>query len=103
MSAYVIPTMAARDDLQRILVYFLDENEPNVAARFANAYEETVRFIGDFPELGIPWESAEPRLNNVRVKLIHGFEKYLVFYRLSGDRAYILRIFHGHQNIENLL
>ena len=103
MSANVLRTTAACEDLSRILAYFLDENEPGVAARFVNGYEETLTFVADFPELGIPWESAEIRLKNVRVKPVHGFDKYLVFYRVSGKDVFVLRIFHGHQNIDSLL
>ena len=103
MSLRVIETANSLKDLRRILDYFVDQNEPNVGARFIDAYEETLAWIGDFPELGSPWETDAARLQNVRVKPIHGFEKYLLFYRLREQGAYILRIFHGHQDIANLL
>lgn len=103
MSANVLRTTASCDDLRRILAFFLDQNEPGVAARFVNGYEKTLTFVADFPDLGIPWESEERRLNSVRVKPIQGFDKYLVFYRLSGNDVFVLRIFHGHQNIDSLL
>src|SRR2546426_811669 len=103
MSANVIQTTGAHQDLARILGFFLDNNEDDVGTRFVDAYEETLKFVADFPELGIPWESDERRLQNVRVKPIQGFEKYLVFYRYAQDSAYILRLFHGHQDIQNLL
>jgi plasmid stabilization system protein ParE len=103
MSVNVFRTTSSHKDLRRILDYFLDQNEPGVGSRFADAFEETLKFIADFPELGIPWESDETRLKNLRVRLVQGFEKYLVFYRLRGECVYILRIFHGHQDIANLL
>jgi len=103
MSVYVSETTASHQDLVRILAYFQDANEEQVAARFVEAFEETLKFIADFPELGSPWESDERRLKNVRAKPIHEFEKYLVFYRVIQNTAYILRILHGHQDIENLL
>jgi plasmid stabilization system protein ParE len=103
MSVNVIETTASRNDLRRILEYFLNQNEPEVAARFVDAYDETLRFIAEFPAMGIPWESDEERLKDLRVKLVIGFAKYLVFYRVAGDRAYVKRIFHGHQDILSLL
>ena len=103
MSVDVIRTGDSREDLNRILAYFLDENESAVGTRFLDAYEMTLSFISDFPELGSPWESLEPCLKDVRVKLIVGFEKYLVFYRVSARGVYILHVFHGHQDIDHLL
>jgi toxin ParE1/3/4 len=103
MSATIVQTTGSYEDLRRILTYFIDQDERGVGSRFADAYEDTLKFIADFPELGIPWESEKPRLKHVRVKLVHGFEKYLVFYRVSGDTVYVLRILHGHQDIENIL
>ena len=103
MSVPVIRTAEARADLRRILAYFLDQNEPAVAARFLAAHEESLTLIGQSPELGSPWASDEKYLSNLRVKPIRGFEKYLVFFRLSAQCVYIVRVFHGHQDIENLL
>jgi plasmid stabilization system protein ParE len=60
-------------------------------------------FIANFPELGIPLDSERKRLANIRIKPIRGFEKYLAYYRMQGDGVYILRVFHGHQDIENRL
>jgi toxin ParE1/3/4 len=71
--------------------------------RFNEAFEETLAFIADFPELGFPHDSDKKRLAKVRIKPIHGFEKYLAFYRVESAGVYILRVFHGHQDIENLL
>jgi toxin ParE1/3/4 len=103
MSVIVIPTLLARLDLDRIFAYFVEQKEPDVAARFNEAFEETLAFIAEFPELGIPHDSEKKRLAGVRIKPIHGFEKYLAFYRVAADGVYVLRIFHGHQDIENLL
>jgi len=103
MSVTVVQTSGSYQDLKRILTYFLDQNEPGVGSRFADAFDETLKSIADNPELGIPWDSEEKRLENVRVKLVQGFEKYLVFYRVLRDGVHILRIFHGHQDIENIL
>ena len=103
MSVNVSETTASRQDLVRIIAFFLDANEERVAERFVDVFQETMTFIADFPELGASWESDEKRLKNVRAKPIPGFEKYLIFYRVLQGTAYILRIFHGHQDIDNLL
>jgi toxin ParE1/3/4 len=66
-------------------------------------YEETLAWIKRFPEMCSVFESDVPRLQRLRVKPISGFEKYLIFYRLTEQDAFIVRILHGHQDIENLL
>ena len=103
MSSQVIPTVAARLDLDGIFTYFVEQNRPDVAARFNDAFEETLAFIAEFPDLGVPLDSEKKRLANVRIKPVHGFEKYLVYYRGTADGVYVLRVFHGHQDIENFL
>jgi plasmid stabilization system protein ParE len=103
MSVKVIPTIAARLDLDRIFTYFVEQQRPDLAAQFNDAFEETLGFIADFPELGIPLDSEKKRLANVRIKPVHGFGKYLAYYRVSADGVYVLRVFHGHQDIETLL
>jgi toxin ParE1/3/4 len=103
MSINVVRTTGSRLDLRRILDYFLSQNEPTVATRFLAAFEETLQWIADFPELGGPWESDVARLKDLRVKPIQGFEKYLIFYRVTERGAMIMRLFHGHQDIENSL
>jgi plasmid stabilization system protein ParE len=93
MSANVIRTTDAQADLARILTYFLDANEPELAGRFLDAYEQ----------LGAPWEYGDEDVKDVRLKPIIGFEKYLVFYRIGPRGVYTLHLFHGHQDIDNLL
>jgi plasmid stabilization system protein ParE len=103
MSANVVRTTDAQADLTRILTYFLDANEPLLAGRFLDAYEQTLKWIADSPELGAPWEYGDEAVKDVRVKPIIGFENHLVFYRIGPRGVYILHLFHGHQDIDNLL
>ena len=103
MNVNVIESSKACADLRRILDYFIGQQEDTVASRFLDAYEETLGSIADFPELASTWESDVPRLNSLRVKLIRGFEKYLVFFRLVEQTAYVVRVVHGHQNLDNVL
>jgi plasmid stabilization system protein ParE len=103
MSAKIIPTPAARLDLDRIFSYFVAKNRPHVAAQFNDAFEETLAFIADFPEMGVPLDSKKKRLAGMRIKPIRRFKKYLIYYRVQTDGVYIMRIFHGHQDIESLL
>jgi toxin ParE1/3/4 len=103
MSVEIIRTTEGQADLAGILTYFLDANEPILAGRFLDGYEQTLRMIADFPELGSPWESSRKRLKDLRVKLVVGFENHLVVYRVASTGIYVLRVLHGHRDIENIL
>jgi toxin ParE1/3/4 len=103
MSIKVIPTVLARMEFDRVLMYFIENNLPDVASRFKDRFEETLVFIGEFPEMGSPWDSQNKRMSNIRVKPVHGFENHLIFYRVTPETAYVLHLFHGHQGIDNLM
>jgi toxin ParE1/3/4 len=90
-------------DQKCIIDYFADVNAEDVALRFLDALDETIAFIAEFPDLGSPWESENPKLAGLRYRLVKGFENYLVVYRRYDQHVLITRIFHASQNIEEQL
>jgi plasmid stabilization system protein ParE len=90
-------------DLKGILDYFGELRAEDSALRFLDALDETISFIGDFPDLGSPWESPKPRPAGLRFRLVKEFENYLVLYRRDDQLIYVLRVVHGSQDIEQLL
>jgi plasmid stabilization system protein ParE len=75
----------------------------DAALRFLQALDETIVFIAEFPDLGSPWESPNPRHADLRYFLVRGFENYVVVCRRYEQHVLIVRIFHASQNIEELL
>ena len=75
MSIKVIPTVAARLVLDRIFTYFVEQQRPDLAVQFNDAFEKTLGSIADSPELGIPLDSEKKRWASVRIKPVRGFEK----------------------------
>ena len=55
------------------------------------------------PGLGERRQTANPRLEGLRVWRIQGFEKHLIFYRPVDDGIEIVRVLHGARDIDRLL
>jgi len=85
------------------LGYFFDQDAVDAGRRFANAFDETLERISDFPDLGIPLELTHARVENTRCWLVKGFENYVILYRRMGDEILITHLFQGSQDIESHL
>lgn len=90
-------------DLRGITDYFKGINAEKTAVRFARAVDDTIEFIGQFPDLGNPWESSDPILARLRYRLVKRFKRFLIVYRRFGPRVHILRVFHASPNVDELL
>ena len=90
-------------DLQGIVDYFCDAKEEKKAMRFAQAVDDTIDFIVQFPEAGNPWESPDPDLAKMRFRLVKRFKRHLIVYEQATEELVIHRLFHGRQNIKELL
>ena len=53
--------------------------------------------------MGRLYESADPRLADIRMLPIHRYRNYLIFYRHNGERVDVLHIWHGARDIIALL
>ena len=79
------------------------QDRPRSAVRFLDAVERTVQRLLDQPESAGLFESDNAELEGLRVCLIRGFKKYLLFYRVRKNMIYVERVLHGARNIEELL
>lgn len=90
-------------DQKRIIDYFDAAHAEGAAMRFLEALDETIAFIAEFPDLGNPWESSNPRHVQLRYRLVKEFQNYLVMYRRFEQHLLIMRVFHTSQDIEEHL
>jgi toxin ParE1/3/4 len=90
-------------DVTSILDHFDEVHVEDTALRFLDALDETIQFINDFPDLGNPWESDNPRHAGLRFRLVMRFENHVVLYRRDGEQVVVLRVLHGSRNIDKLL
>jgi toxin ParE1/3/4 len=79
------------------------QNRPRSAVRFLDAVERTVQRLLGQPESASLFESDKVELEGLRVCLIRGFKKYLLFYRVRQNMIYVERVLHGARNIDELL
>lgn len=99
----VVRTPSFWRDLQSITDYFIQTHATKAAGGFARAVDETIEFIKLFPDLGNPWESADPDLAGLRYRIVKKFRKHVIIYRKQKRQLVILRLFHASQDIEELL
>jgi toxin ParE1/3/4 len=99
----VVHASSSWRDQKRIIDYFIDVHAEDAALRFLEALDETIEFIAEYPDLGNPWESPNPKHVGVRYRLVKGFENYVVVFRRHDQHVLILRILHASQNIEEHL
>ena len=81
----------------------IQQSSPRSALRFLEAVEKTGENLLTFPEFGARFETDEPTLKDLRVCLVSGFEKYLVFYRIRSAAIRIERVVHGSRDLPTTL
>jgi toxin ParE1/3/4 len=83
--------------------YLAREASLETALRFYDAAAATFEKLARMPGIGERRDSTKPRLAELRVWRVEGFEKHLILYRLSGTGIDIVRVFHGARDIDRVL
>jgi toxin ParE1/3/4 len=94
---------AADEDLDNQAAYLATEDSLEIALRFYDAANITFDRLAATPGIGERWRSSDPRLAELRVGRIAGFEKHLVFYRPTSGGVEIVRVLHGARDIDTIL
>ncbi len=79
------------------------KQRPASALQFVAAAREAFQLLAMHPDMGRRYQTAHPRLQNLRVWRVKGFEKYLIFYRAGRASIYIERVLSGGRDVEPLL
>jgi toxin ParE1/3/4 len=99
LNNYIFVTPRADRDLDEQFMY-LAQRSQEVAGRYFQACQSTFALLAQSPLLGALSEVSNPRLAEMRVWRIRGFEKYLIFYRPVDEGIEIIRVLHGARDIE---
>lgn len=99
----IVRTSSFWRDLKSVINYLDTVHAEAAALRFIDAVDETIDFIGDFPDLGNRWESTRSQRENLRWRLVKGFENYLILYHREESRVYVVHVIDGRRNLEELL
>lgn len=102
MTAHILIRPKAQADMDDTAEYLGREN-PASALRFLAGTEETFQQLLATPGLGRVREYLNPKLKDLRSWRIRGFEKWLVFYRTTGNRIEVVRILHGARDLAPVL
>ncbi len=94
---------AADRDLDDQAAYLAIEASLETALRFYDAASTSFDRIASMPGIGERWQSTNPRLTELRVWRVDGFQKHLIFYRLADDGVEIIRVLHGARDIDSVL
>jgi len=74
---------------------YLNEHNPEAAARFLDALDQTIERLALQPLKGRLRNFRGRDLRNIRSWRVDDFENYLIFYRFNRSQLEILRIKHG--------
>jgi toxin ParE1/3/4 len=98
----IVVERAAEQDLIEATLY-LRERSPDTARRFVPAARQTFVFLAAQPDIGRLYDASHPRLQDLRVWRIRGFDQYLLFYRATEETLFIVRVLYGTRDIEGIL
>ena len=84
----------AEEDIAAIAAYIAGDSRA-AAERFFAALANLCELLISTPSIGSARIFQSPRLTEMRMIPLKNFEKYLVFYRFTGDAIEILRVIHG--------
>jgi toxin ParE1/3/4 len=82
---------------------YLNERNPEAAARFLAAVDRTVEGLTQQPLKGRLRHFGGRDLKNVRSWRVDDFENYLIFYRFENNRLEILRLRCGNMKFPQAL
>ena len=72
---------------------YIAENDPVIADRFFDAFEESIETIRRTPKIGSVLRFQD-RVD-IRMWFVRGFEKSLIFYTENPEEIVILRVIHS--------
>jgi toxin ParE1/3/4 len=95
---------AAKRDLIQQWVWYAENAGIEVADRFIEATDSTLRILALQPESGPRTSMGKPELQGMRTfPVSDGFEKILLFYFPLQDGIDLVRVAHGSRDLERLL
>jgi plasmid stabilization system protein ParE len=92
---------AVADDIVDQGAYLLRDGGQEVALRFWERTEQTIRWIA--PGAGHLRDFDDLELANVRSWPVKGFRKHLILYEVEREGIYLLAVVHGARDLPPLL
>ena len=87
------------DDIYELAVYLLDQSG-DVAWRFVDAVETTLKDLAGRPGVGSPKHYDHPALAGLRSWWVSGFPNHLIYYFPLAEGIDVIAIMHGARDLE---
>ena len=87
------------DDVYELARYLIEQNE-EVARRFVDAVQTTLKDLAKMPGMGSPKDFSDPSLAGVRSWRVKGFPNHLIYYIRRDEGIDVLAVMHGSRNVE---
>jgi toxin ParE1/3/4 len=91
----------AWDDMRAIVEYIASDN-PDAAARFVQALEETYAQLVALPGMDSIRTFQRKDLKGVRMVPVTGFEQYFIFYAAAGKSMKVIRVLHATRDFPTI-
>ena len=95
-------TPQADRDIDNHFEYIAKDNL-DAAIRFYEAAFQSFDLLLKNPHMGPVRDFENSQLKEIRLWLVKGFEKYLIFYRATDELVEIVRILHVARDIDRIL
>jgi plasmid stabilization system protein ParE len=102
MKRKLIARPRAELDVIKHFVYLTEQN-PQLAARFKQSVKAAFSSIAKSPASCATVQFLSLPAVELRFKRPQGFKNYLIYFQVSDDSIFILRVLHASQNAESEL
>ena len=102
MTVRILRRLKAAQDAEEI-ADFIAKDSFEVAVRFLENTESTLKDLAASPGAGSPFESGHPELANLRFRRVKGFPNHVIFYIERTDAIEVVRILYGARDLDTEL
>ena len=99
LNLYIRP--AASEDIDEVVDYLVGEDIP-AAQGFVKDLQQCFDLLTENPEIGVQREYRSAALSGMRMFPLKKFSTYLLFYLSDDQTIDVVRVLHGHRDIEQL-
>lgn len=77
---------------------FIARDNVDAALRFLEAYDNAVRRIAEFPDIGSVRKIGRKRPQEFRLWIPEGFNRYVIVYAVRSDSIWVSRVLNAAQD-----
>ncbi len=93
----------ATEDLREQFDYYEEQASLETALRFLDAAQASFEDLLRMPGSGVRRETGNLALQNLRQWRVRGFEAILIFYQVTEEALFIVRVLHGARDLDAIL